>query len=237
MTQELPSTKILGVEITKAPKKEILDYIITGLKEGRRKFYIVTPNPEIIMLAQRSRSFMDILNGATVSLPDGIGVLAAGNILKKGIKERITGVDFMLDLCKECARVGLSIGLLGGREGVAEKTAECLRKKYPGLVVKLATSDQASTSSHIDILFVAFGAPKQEEWIVEYLDKLDVTAMMGVGGAFDYISGKVKRAPKMVRMIGMEWAYRLVRQPWRLRRQLVLPVFAGKILKEKIIGK
>ncbi len=235
MKDILPSTKILGVSITTSPKEEILDFIIRGLKSKEKKLHIVTPNPEIIVLASHSSSLKRILNDAQVALPDGIGVLAAGNILKKGIKRRITGVDFMLDLCGYCAKEGLSIGLLGGKEGVAEKTSECLREKFPNLRVNFASEAWSSSASHVDLLFVAFGAPKQEEWIAKNLPSIPVTAAMGVGGAFDYISGKVPRAPKVIQNVGMEWAYRLIRQPWRVKRQLALPVFAAKVLREKFI--
>ncbi len=257
MNQDLPSTKILGVSITTSKKQDVIDFIIRGLHAKSKKFYIVTPNPEIIVMSTRSSSYRRVLNDASVSLPDGIGVLMAGSILKKEINERIAGTDLMYDLCRNCAKEGLSIGLLGGSRGVAERTSECLREKYPDLVVKFAsdewdakntdyrlqiTESQKSEirnqkSNHIDILFVAFGAPKQEEWIAKNLKDIPVTACMGVGGAFDYISGKVPRAPKAFRRLGMEWAYRLMRQPWRAKRQLALPVFAVKVLKEKLLGK
>lgn len=272
MLQKLPSTKILGIDITLASENEILEYIFRRLHNKEKKFYIVTPNPEILMLSQRSKEFADILNGAEVSLPDGIGVLLADKIQENRLKYRITGTDLMEKLCGECAKRGLSIGLLGGRKGVAEKTAECLREKYPELIVKFSgeewenevggpvsphphssSSPRASLGlrvdnggppvepplnrSHIDILFVAYGAPKQEEWIAKNLQHIDVTAAMGVGGAFDYISGNIRRAPKIVRIIGMEWAFRLARQPWRFRRQLALPLFATAVVRERIFPK
>ncbi len=241
MDTQLPSQKILGTKITNASKAEVLEYICKRIEKKGKKFYIVTPNPEILVKATRSKEFQAILNDAEVSLADGIGVLAAGRMLKKHIKERITGVDMMLELVRESAKRGFSIGLLGGRGSVAEETAKCLREKYPDLVVKFASADWPlpnshlpSPISHIDILFVALGAPKQEEWIVESLKDIDVTCAMAVGGAFDYISGKVPRAPKLVRTVGMEWAFRLIRQPWRAKRQLALPVFAAKVIKERI---
>lgn len=258
MNEFLPSTKILGTKITTASREEVLEYIVKRLLGPSKKFYIVTPNPEILVYATRSSSYQKTLNTAAVSLPDGIGVIAAGNILNIGLKGRITGTDFMYELCKECAINGLSIGLLGGTKGVAEKTAKCLREKYPDLRViftgeewegrnvdyglKIMKKDpsmkgelnnhKSIINNHIDILFVAFGAPKQEDWIAKNLENIDVTCAMGVGGAFDFISEKVIRAPFIVRSIGMEWAYRLISQPWRAKRQLALPVFAVKIARE-----
>ena len=129
------------------------------------------------------------------------------------------------------------VGFIGGQEKVAEKTSECLKKRYPGLIVEYADHviDRVFNrgNRHVDILFVALGAPKQEEWIHENLPKIDVGCAMGVGGAFDYVAGQVPRAPKWMRKMGMEWSYRLVRQPWRWRRQTKLIEFVGLVLKEK----
>lgn len=274
MDNKLSSIKILGTSITNAPKWEVLEYILKGLETKHQKFYIVTPNPEILMYAKGHAEFRSILNDAQVSLPDGIGVLISGRILRKNIIGRITGVDMMQELCYQASKRGLTVGFLGGRGNVAEKTSLCLQKKYPGLIVtfvgeewlprksdcrlpiseesgklrlqiddkkNIASSiqkseirNQSSQDVHVDILFVAFGFPKQEEWIAKNLENLPITCAMGVGGAFDYISGKVSRAPKFIRAIGMEWAYRLVRQPWRIKRQLVLLQFILEIVKEKL---
>lgn len=258
MNNNLPSIKILGTTITSAPEEQILEYIFKRIGEKGKKFYIVTPNPEILMFALRYPSYQRILNDAVLSIPDGIGVLMAGKVLKKKIIGRITGVDLMEKMCDQSSKRPINIGLLGGRGSVAEMTAECLRKKYPGLRVVFANSEwnasqitdfrrqitqsKASNlkseignrkSNHIDILFVAFGFPKQEEWIAKNLESLPVTCAMGVGGAFDYISGKVPRAPKLIRSAGMEWAFRLLVQPWRVKRQLVLPQFVLEVLKER----
>ena len=258
MDKRLSSIEILGTKITNAPKREVLEYIIKGLETKHQKFYIVTPNPEILMYAAKHKEYQEVLNHASVSLPDGIGVLISGRLLKKHIIGRITGVDMMQELCHQASKRGLTVGFLGGRASVAEKTSLCLQKKYPGLIVSFASSEDRlpriskesihtdsthqresnpnprKSLAHIDLLFVAFGFPKQEEWIAKNLPNINVTAAMGVGGACDYMSGKVPRAPKFIRSIGMEWAYRLVLQPWRLKRQLVLPQFAIAVFKEKI---
>lgn len=262
MSHKLPSTKLLGTSITTATKEEILEYIFKMMEKGTEKGYIVTPNPEILVYASRSSEFQKILNGATLSLPDGIGVLLADRIHKNRLQGRITGVDMLDLLCSQSSKRAFTVGFLGGSRGVAELTAECLREKYPNLIVNFAGEEwpsgkmvngqwlidknnskgkslplninhQSLIIKHIDILFVAFGVPKQEEWIAKNLSNIPVTVAMGVGGAFDYISGKVPRAPQLVRKVGMEWAFRLLVQPWRIKRQLALPVFIGKILKEK----
>ncbi len=235
MNSSLPSTKILGIKITTASKSDILEFISNCIQKKKEKIQIVTPNPEILVYATRSSSFRDILNSAQVSLPDGIGVLLADKMTRKAIKARITGTDMVDDLCCLASERAFTVGFIGGSRGVAEKASECLREKYSDLIVAYTGEelDLASIKKHIDILFVAFGAPKQEEWIANNLADLPVTVAMGVGGALDYISGKVPRAPKLARSMGMEWAYRLVRQPWRIKRQLALPQFVYLVFKEK----
>ncbi len=239
----LRKISLLGIEITKAKKEEILEYIFDSLSNSSSKYYIVTPNPEIVIYARSHPYYKKILNGAEISIPDGMGITNAARILKNGPTERIGGTDLMEFICRSAANKPVSIGLLGARDGVAEKAAECLMKKYPGLNIVFAASEWPETLADIDrgikiydsrfkkeiakflnhesiflnpaidILFVAYGAPKQEEWIAENLEKLPVGIMMGVGGALDYISGVVPRAPKLIRQIGLEWLYRLIREP------------------------
>ena len=194
--------------------------------------------------------FKAILNQAQIALCDGVGLWLAGRILGKHFTERITGVDFMQNLCKKVAKKPITVGFLGGRPGVAELTAKCLKAKYPGLNVvfagtewdennsefRIQNSETKKEKNHnkIDILFVAFGFPKQEQWMNEHLDRIPVRVMMGVGGSFDYISGKIPRAPKIIQAIGLEWLYRLLRQPWRWKRQLALVEFIWLVIKEKL---
>ena len=270
---------ILGVGITNATKKEILEYIVKNLENFKEKFFIVTPNPEFLVLASKNSTFKNILNKADLASADGVGVMVASKILGKPLKDRFTGVDLVKSLCKEVAEKPITVGFLGGRSNVAEKTAECLRKKYPGLRVAFVgeewpngvadarqprISDDArkfargpaasfppanapSTSSvrvvgspssgvtpQVDILFVAFGAPKQEFWINENLNRIPVKVAIGVGGAFDYISGKTPRAPAFIRIIGFEWLFRLIVQPWRWKRQTALLEFIWLVVKEKL---
>lgn len=253
---------LLGVGMTDAGTQEVLEYILKGLKNGVEKYYIVTPNPEILVYASKHDDFKSILNNARLACPDGIGVIWAGKILGKNFRERITGVDLMEKLCQKASEQPITVGFLGGEDKIAERTAECLRKKYPGLKILLAEqgnpdqkaadlvkekilgknfskknkNNRISVSNNIklDLLFVAFGFPKQEEWMAKYVDQLPVKVMMGVGGAFDYLSGNLSRAPVWVRNLGFEWLYRLIRQPWRLKRQLSLAEFIWLVLKEKL---
>ncbi|MDO8658833.1 MAG: WecB/TagA/CpsF family glycosyltransferase [Candidatus Levybacteria bacterium] len=243
----LEKKKVLEIGITDATENEILKYIITSLEKKEEKYYIVTPNPEILVYSNSHSSFKTILNNARIALCDGIGIIWAGKILGQGVKHRVGGTDFIEKVCSEVCKKPITVGFLGGRGSVAEKTAECLQKKYPGLKVVFAASEWPENSSKfirstssgqssklsIDILFVAFGFPKQEEWIAQNLDKIPVKMAMGVGGAFDYISGNVRRAPVWIRNIGLEWLYRLIRQPWRIKRQLALLEFIFLVLKKK----
>lgn len=277
----LTKSNILGVDITNETDKIVLEYLWQKLRQDG-KFYIVTPNPEILVYANRHEKYKKILNNAEISLPDGTGLFLASIFMGKPFKERIPGVDFVELICKNSVRNPISIGFLGGRDKIAEKAAERLVGKYPNLDVVFAGSDwneegyrvaeklrgktrnkaqsnakgasvvlrtvqrsfasntaQTGTSSNfrkkeIDLLFVALGFPKQEEWIYNNLDKIPVKAAMGVGGAFDYISGHVKRAPFMIRAIGFEWLYRLVKEPWRWKRQLALTEFVKLVIKERL---
>lgn len=197
---------------------------------------IFTPNPEMLVDAQKDSLFKKILNKSDINLCDGFGI----QLVSPGKTNRVTGVDFTLALCGLAERMGKSIYLLGsGLDEVVGKTAEVLQKKYPNLKIagfnkgpkiqivdyelqagdenNLIISDIISKSP--DILLVAFGHNKQEKWIEENLPKLPpVRVAVGVGGSFDYISGKVSRAPLFLRQIGLEWMYRLIKEPRRIKR-------------------
>ena len=238
----LRKTKILNVNITNETEDSILEYLFERIKKGREKTFIITPNPEILMYANSHLDYRDKLNSADIALPDGIGLFFASGVLGGSLKERITGVDFLEKLCQEAREKPLSMGFLGGKDGVAKKAIDCLLKKYPWLDIVFIgeewpkegpkTKDLGSNNS-IDVLFVAFGFPKQEEWIYENLPKIPVKAAVGVGGAFDYLSGNVHRAPSIVRFLGFEWLFRLIVQPWRWKRQLALLEFISLVFKQR----
>ncbi len=255
----LNKTFLLGIGITNASKEEVLEYLIKTIKKKGKNFYVVTPNPEFLVLADKQNTFKNILNRADLALNDGVGLTIAAKILGKDLKERFTGVDFAKSVCERISGQPITVGFLGGRDGVAEATAKCLLSSYPGLKVVFAGSEWSGEeikderlkkkekkiinhkslilNQPIDLLFVAFGFPKQEEWIVEHLDSNIYRAAVGVGGAFDYISGRVSRAPVFVQKVGLEWLFRLIVQPWRFKRQLALPQFIGLVLKEKFISR
>jgi len=246
MITSLTKQSLLGVEITNATAKEILEYIIDFLRSGRKPIYVVTPNPEIIVRATKNQAFQDILNNAELALPDGVGVLLGGQMLGKPFHERVTGTDLIEDICKRVVnesksdvRKPITMGFLGAGPNVALKASECLSKKYPGLSVAFTGEEWplSQPSVPLDILFVAFGAPKQEEWMAEHRGKVPVRVMIGVGGAFDYLSGRVPRASKRIRGLGLEWLYRLIHEPWRAKRQLALVEYSLLVLREKLTSQ
>ena len=227
---------LLGVGITNAKEEEVLEFIYTGLKNPNKKYFIVTPNPELLVIAHNDPNYKRILNGAELALADGIGVVLAARLVGKTIRQRITGVDLVQTLCKYVAKQPITVGFLGGRSGVAEETSECLKQKYPDLKVSLVSKEWTKElkDKKVDILFVAFGSPKQEIWIEKNLKELPAKVVIGVGGSFDFISGKVRRAPKLLRVLGLEWLFRLIIQPWRIKRQLSLIKFVILVLQQKL---
>lgn len=226
---------LLGIGFTDEKLEDILEYIEKIIKKKEKKVLVVTPNPEILVIANKNSDYKNLLNNADLALIDGVGIVVAGKILGKPLKHKISGVDFIENVCKYVAEKPITIGFLGGGPGVAEKTAECLSRKYEGLKVAFASPewDKVSLRVSADILFVAFGSPKQEIWIGKNLKSLPVSVVMGVGGAFDMISGQVVRAPVFIRRLGLEWLFRLIIQPWRIRRQMRLLEFGLLVLREK----
>ncbi|MFH1366652.1 MAG: WecB/TagA/CpsF family glycosyltransferase [Patescibacteria group bacterium] len=244
----MSKVNILGVEIDSLDEEEISEKLASLLHNGRPHL-ITTPNPEIILAAGHDPEFKKILNNSDLALPDGFGLMLASCYLKKRLKRRMAGIDLMLKICRLAAEKNHSVFLLGGQGRVPEKTAEKLLAKFPNL--KIAGFENGFRSwgwrlpegklrekikrAKPDIIFVAFGAPRQEKWLYNNLPKLtSVKIGMGVGGAFDYISGQVRRAPAIMRQLGLEWLFRLWRQPWRWPRIINATFrFSLEILKIK----
>ncbi len=293
-----PCEKLLGVNFTILTKKDILEEVRKRLKSSVKRqvsnvekrgepLVIFTPNPEIVIFAQKNPLFRKIVNSAQINIPDGAGIVWAMKKLYNLEISRITGVDLMIDLCEMSAKEGFKIGLIGGRDKVALKAAECLRVKIPDVKIIVLPSPEIILdgelsiknkelsidkrknkrilntqylilntkgkqiketekyfisllkklhSENISLLFVALGFPKQEYFIDRIknykssIDKSKPLVLMSVGGAFDYISGRVPRAPIWMRERGLEWLYRLIREPWRLPRQIKGAEFFLKIL-------
>lgn len=212
--------------------------------------HIVTVNPEFVMMARSDPAFRRVLQQADLATADGVGILLAGRIGGVRIQQRLTGVDLTHVLA------GMSsprphLFLLGAGPGVADEAAEQLRTEYPDVLIQgtfggspdeqeLPETLQRIAASGADTLLVAFGAPEQDKWIDKHRQDLaayGIVIAIGVGGTFDYLSGRVPRAPHLVRRTGLEWLYRLIRQPWRWRRQLALPRFVALVIRERLFGK
>ncbi len=216
--------------------RDALEYLVKKAEKSGKKTFVVTINPEIIMLALKDPEYEKVLNSSDLALSDGVGVLWAGKMFGKMFNGRVHGVDLVNGLSKEVSEKPITVGFLGGAENVAQRTADCLKKKYPNLKVAFALEEWTKDSKDLrsDVLFVAFGSPKQEKWIFENMNEIDAKVFIGVGGAFDFISGKVMRAPVFIRRLGLEWLFRLVIQPWRIKRQFSLVRFVLVVIKEKL---
>ena len=226
---------ILGVPVDKVTMEEALKMLESFLDNDRVNT-IYTPNSEIIMAAYRNQEFGDILRQGDMVIPDGAGVVLASKILGVGLPERVAGFDltsnsFMLDSKKP-----LRFFLLGGKPGIAESAAEKILNAHPGIEIAgcrhgyFSQQDEDAiieqiNSSNSDILLVAFGAPKQEMWIHRHKNRLKVKVCIGIGGALDVLSGQKSPAPDFFRNNGLEWLYRLYKEPWRFKRMLDLPRF------------
>jgi N-acetylglucosaminyldiphosphoundecaprenol N-acetyl-beta-D-mannosaminyltransferase len=222
---------ILDIPFDKFIHKEAFSLVKAHLKNPNTKaFFIATPNPEMLLEARKNEYFKKTLQSTDLNIADGSGILLASKILGNPLPERVTGVDFMLSICRESVNMGAKIFLLGAQEGIAEKAKEKLEGQFPGISIVSTYSGSPDpineqkicsliNESGADILFVAFGAPKQELWLARNLENLPkIKITMGVGGAFDFIAGVRKRAPVWMRKLWLEWLFRLIQEPKRLKR-------------------
>ncbi len=204
---------------------------------------VVTLNPEMVMQARRQPELAQAIRAAGLILPDGAGVVWASRRLRSPVSARIAGADFLADLAGMAAAQGGSIFLLGGAPGVAEAAAQTLQLEYPGLQVAGVWSgspaaDEAPVivsrirSAGATLLAVAFGVPQQDLWLARHLAATGARVGIGVGGTLDYLAGRVPRAPAVLRRAGLEWSFRLARQPWRLPRMLRGAPFFWAVARE-----
>lgn len=199
---------------------------------------ITTINPEFVMAAQQDEPFCQVLQTAQLCLPDGIGLVWASHWYAQKLPERVPGSELVYLLAEKAAQQGWRLFLLGAAEGVAAEAGRILQQRYPGLIIAGSYSGSPSpdendqiiqqiNDSRANLLYVAYGAPKQDLWIARNRQNLaHVRVAMGVGGALDFITGKTTRAPQWMQQLGLEWLHRLYKQPWRWRRMLALPQFA-----------
>lgn len=237
---EMKETTILGVGFSRLTMAEALEEISTYMVQ-LKPHLIVTANPETVMLAQDDQLLGEILERADLVVADGIGVVWASRILGQPVPERIPGIELAEGLLRKAAQGRRRVFLVGGEEGVAEQAAQALQRTIPNLQIAgthhgyfQAGSEEQALIAQIKqaqphLLLAALGVPRQEKWLAAHLGTLQVPVAIGVGGSFNVWAGVEKRAPLWMRKIHLEWFYRLVKQPWRIKRMAVLPRFVGTV--------
>ena len=237
-------TDVLGVLYDNITMEEALQ---KGRKllEGDRAAYCVTPNAEMAYEALHDEEFCALLNRADLVLPDGAGVVLGAKILKTPLKQKVAGIEFAQNLLPILEETGKKLYLLGSKPGIAELAAEKMKEKCPDLqICGMADGyfkDEAEVVRKVndagaDVLFVCLGAPKQEKFMAEHQKDLKVKLMIGLGGTLDGIAGTVKRAPKWMIRLNLEWLYRLIKEPRRFGRMMRLPKFVFAAFKKRMKG-
>lgn len=235
---ELQKVRILGKPVHLIDTEQAVAYLrkfASAEEKKRKKQFVLAMNPEKIMKAREDVELSKIIeNKATLLIADGVGLVLAGKIRGLPPISRVTGVGLFEKLIAAAAEDGCSVFLYGAKEAVVEKAAQVLQERYPGLKVAGTQHGYEKNEQLVaarikeaqpDYLFVALGSPGQEKWIARHLNELPVKVVMGVGGTFDVMAGNVKRAPQWSQKYGLEWLYRLVKQPTRAKRMLNLPKF------------
>ncbi len=239
-------TKILGVPFTTSSKATLLFQIDEEIR-NERQTVIFTPNPQMLLRANGDYALQKLLHSSSINIPDGTGILLAAKVLRLPIYERVTGIDMAEDILALAQTRGYSVFLLGGKQGVARKAAAELKNKYPKLQVcgthhgyfqKSGEQNERIikkiSSSGADILFVCFGFPTQEQWIVKNVKHLpSLRLAMGLGGSLDVWSGKIKRAPTILQKARLEWLWRTLCEPKRMRIFADIPVFLYLLEKQR----
>ena len=212
------------------------------LMAARRAAYVVTPNPEIVMLCRDDPAAMQAVQGADLVLPDGIGVIYGAKILGTPLRAKLPGIDFASALMAQMGQEGKSVFLLGAKPGVADAAAEKMRERFPGLVIA-GTNDgyfqdddpvvEKINAAQPDLLLVCLGAPKQELFMAKYGEATGCHLLMGLGGSMDIFAGVAQRAPEFYCKHNLEWFYRLIKNPSRIGRMMKLPLFLVHVSGEK----
>ena len=241
---------VRGVNFDNVTLLEAAEILGARLERGTEDgvWAVYTPNAEIVQLCIDKNEYYDLINSAEMIVPDGIGVIKAAKILGTPMKERVPGVELGEKMIEYCAKTGHRVYFLGGKPGVASLASKSMTEKYPGLNVcgeadgyfkKEGAESEAALAKIIEsgaeLLFVCLGVPVQEKWIFDNKEKLGrcVKVCMALGGSLDVYSGTVKRAPAFFRKTGLEWFYRLLKQPSRIGRMMKLPKFLIGTYKEK----
>ncbi len=234
---------ILGVPFSTSSFAETIDRLKRAMTEGAAPHHIITANPEIIMIAQEDQTVMRLLHQADIVTPDGIGAVWASQYYGTKLRERVTGAELSEALIAHAEQSGLGVFLLGATPASNRLALERLQQKHPDL--RIAGRDgyfqEEQTAEVVEeirsfgpsLLLVGLGMPRQELFISDHKAELGAAVMIGIGGVIDIFAGTVKRAPKVWQRLRLEWLYRLLSQPSRWRRQLVLPRFVLTVLRDK----
>jgi len=242
---------IFGIQVENTTLDEVLEDLEDALL-NKRKTIVFTPNTEIVMMAKKDEKLKKLINTANHVIPDGIGLIYGAKIKGITLKQRVTGYDTSIRLLEIANKYGLGLYLLGGKDGVSKDAFVNILKKYPNIRLSgyhhgyfngAHTGDENSLEeikiiedinrSNPDILFVGFGFPKQEIWIDKNKEKLNTTILIGNGGVIDVLSGRVNRAPDIFIKLNLEWLYRLIKNPSRIKRQVYLPLFLIQVILDK----
>ncbi len=233
-------SEVLGYKIFNGTKEELISYILS-----KDKIHIVSGNPEVLYSGlEDNRLYTNFTSEQAVIIPDGIGTILASKVVRCPIKEKLAGIEVMSSLLDYCRSNDKSVYLLGSEESVLLKCVDSIRKSYSGLKIVGFHNGYFDLNSCEDIitdiqnkkpfaLFVAMGAPRQESFIVKYMESINCSIFMGVGGSFDIYAGKLNRAPKWMINLGIEWLYRIVKEPCRVKRLGKIPRFLFKVIKSQ----
>ena len=236
---------VLGVKFDNITMAEATEKALK-LMDSKNAAYVVTPNPEIVMLCREDSGLLCAVNKAAMVLPDGIGIIKGAAILGTPMKEKIPGIEFAETLFGLMSKRRMSVFLLGAKPGVSDAAALHLKERFTGLQI-VGTNDGYFTddepviekinAASPDLLLVCLGAPKQELWMQKNASKLDVGLMAGLGGSMDVFACVAERAPEVWRKYNLEWLYRLKEDPSRAGRMMNLPKFGFKVIKKRLLGK
>lgn len=241
--EAVPTVSVFGIPVCKWGMQETIAYLTQVINSGA-PHHIITANPIMMMAAIENPDYKAMMKTAELIVPDGTGVVWASQKGGDPVTERVPGYDLLHELMKQGEKLGWRVYLLGSTPEVIQETARRLAAQYPGVTIagyhdgyfgpdedEEIIREIVQAAPHL--LFVARGADTQEPWIAKYKATLGVPVMMGVGGSFDVISGRTKRAPKAFQRLRLEWLYRLLKEPTRFRRMMALPKFAIRVLREK----
>jgi len=244
---KIETVSILGVRVARMRLEQVCDWIRIMVEQGKPR-HIVTANAEIVYKAHREKDFFGLLENADLVTADGAGVVLAARLLGCPLPERVTGIDLVYRIFRLAEEKGWGLYFLGASQDVVEKAVLNTLSKHPRMRVAgfshgyYSQEETPQVVSNInkagpDILLVALGSPKQEMFIRQYIKELDVPVSIGVGGTFDILAGTARRAPDWMRRYGLEWLYRLYREPRRYKRMLALPKFVLAVLVHKLKGR